>query len=282
MTTEAPVGAETRAGPQLDPYNARFDFGPWRFLHRLNPLSKAAALLPVMVVLIFSRDILTPLVFILLTLALILTGAHVRVRVLVGLLVGLPVFVAVIAFSFAVWTDAAAVDQTTLLFEVGGYKFYLGALLVGLATALRLSALLIMALLGGLTTTGPDLVRAMVQHLKVPYRIGYTALAAYRFVPRFGYELETIRQAHRVRGVASGRGPVASLKRYSGYVIPLLAGAIRHAERVALAMDSRAFGAYPTRTERYVILFRRRDWAFIAAFWLVSVAIFVLAAQLSG
>ena len=33
--------------------------------------------------------------------------------------------------------------------------------------------------------------------------------------------------------------------------MPLLAGAIRHAERVALAMDARAFGAHPDRTEAY-------------------------------
>jgi hypothetical protein len=35
--------------------------------------------------------------------------------------------------------------------------------------------------------------------------------------------------------------------------VPLLAGAIRHAERVALAMDARAFGAHPDRTERHLV-----------------------------
>lgn len=257
----------------LDPYNDTADHGPWRFLHRLNPLSKAAALLPVMVFVIFTRDIRIPLLLLLLTVALILIGAHLPRRALVVLLVGLPVFVAVIAISFGVWTDPDGVDQAVVLVHVGDYRLYLGALMVGLATSLRLSSLLVMALLGGLTTTGPDMVRSMVQQLKVPYRIGYTALAAYRFVPRFGYELDTIRQAHRVRGVAGGRGPIAALKRYFGYVIPLLAGAIRHAERVALAMDSRAFGAYPIRTERFVVPFRVRDWVFILAFWSATAVI---------
>ena len=58
--------------------------------------------------------------------------------------------------------------------------------------------------------------------------------------------------------------------------MPLLAGAIRHAERVALAMDSRAFGAYPDRTERRLVPFRARDVVFIAAFWLASAALFAL------
>ena len=108
-------------------------------------------------------------------------------------------------------------------------------------------------------------MRASVQQLRVPYRIGYTALAAFRFVPRFGHELEVIRQAHRVRGAHGGRGPFAAIARWFGYVVPLLAGAIRHAERVALAMDARAFGAYPDRTERHIVPFRARDVVFIVA-----------------
>jgi energy-coupling factor transport system permease protein len=116
-------------------------------------------------------------------------------------------------------------------------------------------------------------VRATVQQLRVPYRIGYTALAAFRFVPRFGHELDVIRQAHRVRGSHGGRGPFAAVARWFGYVVPLLAGAIRHAERVALAMDARAFGAHPDRTERHLVPFRVRDTVFIVLFWTVSAAL---------
>jgi energy-coupling factor transport system permease protein len=116
----------------------------------------------------------------------------------------------------------------------------------------------------------------MVQQLRVPYRIGYTALAAYRFVPRFGHELQVIRSAHRVRGMAGGRGPIAGIRRYLGYVVPLLAGAIRHAERVALAMDARAFGAHASRTERHLVPFRTRDWVFIVLFLCASAAIILI------
>ncbi len=52
--------------------------------------------------------------------------------------------------------------------------------------------------------------------------------------------------------------------------MPLLAGAIRHAERVALAMDARAFGAHPDRTERHLLPWRRRDTVFTAVFWIAS------------
>ncbi|WP_350226452.1 hypothetical protein [Microbacterium suwonense] len=41
-------------------------------------------------------------------------------------------------------------------------------------------------------------------------------------------------------------------------------------------MDARAFGAYPTRTERYQVPFRVRDTVFIVLFIAASAAILVL------
>jgi energy-coupling factor transport system permease protein len=236
-------------------------------LHRLNPLAKIAGPLPAMIVLIFSHEIGIPLAFLAIAFLLLLVGARLSGRALVGLLVVLPLAAAVLSLSFGLWTDASRVDLTPVLFQIGDYRFYLGALGLGAATALRLAGILALSLIAGLTSTGPDLVRATVQQLRVPYRVGYTALAAYRFVPRFGHELDVIRQGHRVRGMAAGRGPVAGIRRRLGYVVPLLAGGIRHAERVALAMDSRAFGASRTRTERHLVPFRTRDWVFMLLFW---------------
>jgi energy-coupling factor transport system permease protein len=253
---------------RADPYAAPRDFGPWRFLHRLNPLSKIAAPLPAMAFLLFTRDVATPLILCVATLVVLVVGAHLRARTLVLLLVVVPAIVAVMSVSFGIWADPALTGNSPLIFEAGPVRFTFAAWFVGLATALRLVGIVLLALLGGLTSTGPDLVRSLVQQLRVPYRLGYTALAAFRFVPRFGHELEIIRQAHRVRGISDGRGPIAWVARTAGYVVPLLAGAIRHAERVALAMDARAFGAHPTRTERYTIAFRARDWVFIVVSWM--------------
>jgi energy-coupling factor transport system permease protein len=270
----ATAATRARRGP-VDPYADAPNHGPLRFLHRLNPLAKIAAPLPAIVALIVSRDIAVPLAFILIALVLLLVGAHLSGRALLGLFVVLPVAAAVLAVSFGLWTDASRVDTSPVLFQLGDYRFYLGSLLVGTATSLRLVAILVLSLVAGLTSSGPDLVRALVQQLRVPYRVGYTALAAYRFVPRFGHELEVIRQAHRVRGMASGRGPVAAVRRWLGYVVPLLAGGIRHAERVAFAMDSRAFGAHATRTERHLVPFRVRDGVFVIVFWLVTALVVV-------
>ncbi|MFG6475489.1 energy-coupling factor transporter transmembrane component T [Microbacterium sp. P06] len=258
----------------IDPYAEAVPARGARFLPGLNPLAKIAAPLPAMIGLVFTRDAAAPLAFLLLTYVVVVIGAPSSGRMLVLLALVIPLSVLTVGLGFSVWTDASRVDQTVAVLQLGGWTLYGGALATGFATALRLGAIVALALVGGLTTTGPDLVRALVQHLRVPYRVGYTALAAFRFVPRFGHELEIIRQAHRVRGAHGGRGPIALVARWSGYVVPLLAGAIRHAERVALAMDARAFGAHATRTERHLVPFRPRDAVFVGGFWAASAALF--------
>ncbi len=233
----------------------------------LNPLAKLAAPLPAMAVLVFVRDPATPLAFIALAYAVLFLGARLTARSAAILLAVVPAAALVLGVGMSLWADPSRIEPGTALVRVGDWALYSGAVAVGMATGLRLAAIIALALIAGLTTTGPDLVRAAVQQLRVPYRIGYTALAALRFVPRFGYELDVIRQAHRVRGT---RGGVA---RWWGYIVPLLAGAIRHAERVALAMDARAFGAHADRTERHLVPWRRRDTAFVVVFCAASIGI---------
>lgn len=260
----------------LDPYAPLAATSRRQFLYGLNPLAKVAGFAPAMLLLVFVRDLATPAAFLVLAYVLILVGARVTGRLLALLLLGLPAGMLAIGVGFSLWVDAALVADTAPVVTIGDWTLYRGALLIGFATALRLGSIVALALVGGLTTSGSDLVRASVQQLRVPYRIGYTALAAFRFVPRFGHELAVIRAAHRVRGYHGGRGPFARIARGWGYIVPLLAGAIRHAERVALAMDSRAFGAHPTRTERHLVPFRTRDTVFTVVMLAVSAAIFVV------
>jgi energy-coupling factor transport system permease protein len=268
--TAAAVGRS----PAIDPYAPAAEASALRFLYGLNPLAKLGAPVPAMVLLVFVRDLATPIAFLLLSYALLLVGVSFT-RHLAAVLVAVPLGALLVSVGFALWTDAAQVSDTAPVVQIGAWTLYAGALEVGVATGLRIAAILSLTLIVGLSTAGPDLVRATVQQLRVPYRIGYTALAAFRFVPRFGHELDVIRQAHRVRGSHGGRGPFAAVGRWIGYVVPLLAGAIRHAERVALAMDARAFGAYSDRTERHLVPWRARDTFFVVAFVVASALLFV-------
>lgn len=253
--------------------------GPRRrgFLVECNPLAKILAVLPALtIVLCCSDSVALPLTALLAALVLVLVGARPRGAALRFALLGVPLFAVLSTIGFSLWASPGAARDAPVLLGVGSLVLRRDALEIGATTGLRIAALLALGLLPALSTSGPELARSLVRQLRVPYRIGYTAIAAFRFVPRFGAELDTIRLAHRARGMHGGRGPLGIARRWLGVVVPLLVGAIRHAERVALTMDSRAFGAYPTRTERHDTPWRARDWLLLALVWVASAGLFGL------
>jgi energy-coupling factor transport system permease protein len=232
------------------------------FLHRLNPLTKLAFAVVVILALTVVVDPVTPLVVtILLLLAVGLLGGARPGRLL--------------RLYAPLWLLSIGLLWTTTVFYVadpGSHPraiWVAGPLVVtdqGVAYALaiffRIQGFLAASLLYVLTTDPTDFVQALIQKARLSYRFGYGAHAAYRFVPMFEGELATIRAAHRVRGVPEGGGPIARGRQYVGYLVPLLAGGIRKAERVALAMDARGFGAYPDRTFYRQSRFGLADLAF--------------------
>jgi energy-coupling factor transport system permease protein len=121
----------------------------------------------------------------------------------------------------------------------------------GAAIALRLLCMITYTTLYFATTEPTPLVNSLILQARLPYSLGFTILAAYRFLPILQQEMEQIRAAQRIRTRVlpthtQNSGWSATAMRRS--IIPLLAGGIRRAERLALAMDGRGFGANPTRS----------------------------------
>jgi energy-coupling factor transport system permease protein len=251
------------------------------FLHRLNPLTKLGTAVALLIVLTAAGDPLTPLVLIGLSLLALLGLGQIRPVELARFLVP-----AVVLGIGVVWTTAVfyVPDPTRTLRTV----FAWGPLIVtdqGLTYAvtvfLRLQGYLAASLLFVLTTDPSDVVQALVQKLGLSYRFGYGTLAAYNLVPRLEGDFSTIQAAHRIRGVNERGGPVGAVRRYAGYLIPLLAGAVRRADRVALAMEARGFGAFPDRTYYRESRFHRADALFaIGSLALVAAVLAVLRASL--
>ena len=229
------------------------------FLHRLNPLTKLGACVLATVVVSTAGEPITPAVVA--ACALITTRAIGRVPWLsllrpmsFGLLAALGVF----------WTYS--------LFYGGSGP----AWLYGMTMAARLVAILSTSVMFVLTTDPSQFVRSLIHQARVSPRIAYSVFAAYRFVPLLEGEFETIRAAHRMRG-GVGRGtPVAAARELFGYAIPLLASAVRKGERVAMAMESRGFGALPRRTYFRSTAIDRSDAVFVAS-CLILVIILVFA-----
>jgi energy-coupling factor transport system permease protein len=240
------------------------------FLHRLNPLGKLLVFLPLMIFILLTSEPWTPLAFILLTSIVLLVFGKIPVSRF-GRILG-PMLLLVVAFLliYPFLIRPSLVQQTPLLFEFGPIALYQGGLYYGATTAMRVLALLLLSLPFSLTTDSADFLRALVQQWRLPYRLGYGILAAFRFAPMLQTEMAVIQAAHRVRGVNGGHGWRGGYERMRRYAVPLLATAIRQAERTALAMEGRAFGAFPERTYFKRMKFSRIDWFFVLGMIVVS------------
>lgn len=250
------------------------------FLHRLNPLSKALAALPVLTFVALTTDPWTPLAFILLTVWIVCALGRIPLRRLLRILAPPAALMIGFVLIYPLVVRRELVQHTPLLFSLGPIQVYQGGLRFGVATALRVFCLITLSLPFSLTTDASDFIRALVQQWKLPYRVGYSAMAAFRFVPMLQTELSVIQAAHRVRGISDKGGLRAQYDRLRRYAVPLLATAIRQAERTALAMDGRAFGAFETRTYFKRMTFAPRDAGFVLGFWLACALIVFTLAQI--
>lgn len=232
------------------------------FLHRVNPLVKLAFAVALILTLTVIVDPITPLVFATLTFLLIWWLGRARPRDLLRLVAPFLVLSFGLIWTTTLFYAATPGSHPRLLWSIGPVTVTDQAVAYSLAVFFRLIGFFAASLLFVLTTDPTDVVQALIQRLKVSYRFGYGVHAAYRFVPFFEGELATIRTAHRLRGVPEGGGPIGRIRSYVGYLVPLLAGGVRRAERVALAMDARGFGAYPDRTFYRRSRLGREDLAF--------------------
>jgi energy-coupling factor transport system permease protein len=142
-------------------------------------------------------------------------------------------------------------DPTSVtLLTIGPWRVTAEALQAGVGLGLRVVAIGSIGAVFALTTDPTRLVDALVQQARVPERFAYGALAAYGAIPRFGADLANLRSARRMRGLRGSWHP--------RILVGLLVLAIRHGDRLALAMDARAFGSGP-RSRYRDVPWRRSD-----------------------
>ncbi len=223
-------------------------------------------------------DPVTPSLLVALALGLLLTVGRVPMSTLArGLL---PATLASLGFFWVAVAFPRSYEGATVLAQWGPLVVSDQALWRGAAIALRVLCFAVYSLLFVLTTDPTDFVVALVHHWRVPRRIAYASLAAYRFVPLFAAEAESIRLAHKVRGLGAGRGIGGTWEAARRFAIPLLASAIRRAERVAIAMESKGFDADSPRTYFRTISWQTIDAIFLVAMVTAVVLVFVLSYQL--
>lgn len=180
-----------------------------------------------------------------------------------------PVWLAALAIglSNAVFSAANGDPTSTTLAVLGPIRIANEAVVNGISLGLRVAAIACVGAVFALTTDPTQLADSLVQQSWVPARFAYGALAAYQSLPRFAEDLTALRQARRIRGLRGSWHP--------RLFVGLLVLAIRHADRMAVSMDARAFGAGP-RTH-----FREQRWTWLdGAVAAGAVAILALALML--
>ncbi|MDR0302369.1 MAG: energy-coupling factor transporter transmembrane protein EcfT [Treponema sp.] len=139
--------------------------------------------------------------------------------------------------------------QNYIFKPIFGFSLKWDGLYSGLMIGCRLAALLL--LLPVLTeTTSPYEIALGLAGFGINYRSAFVITTSFNLIPLFREEGRAIMDAQRLRGSNSfekGRF-FAKLTAYPALVIPLVLGAMRKAQAVSVAMDSRAFGAFKSRT----------------------------------
>jgi energy-coupling factor transporter transmembrane protein EcfT len=139
----------------------------------------------------------------------------------------------VAAFT-AIFAAANSAPGAVPLLDVGPMVVSVAGAQAGLLVAARLLAIGAISVSFASTTSPTALVDALVQQAHLSDRFAYGALAAYGALPRLGADLRALREARALRGLRADLHP--------RLLVALLVLAIRHAERLGVAMDARGFG----------------------------------------
>lgn len=146
----------------------------------------------------------------------------------------------------------------------------------GLVSVLKL-ATLILTFSQFFTTTHPDdLAQALVK-LGLRFDLAYTLVLSMRFVPTIIRDFQIVYDAQRSRGLELEKGSfLERLKKLVPVIVPAFILTFLRIDRVAEAMESRAFGASKERSFMYELKIAWRDYVSTLALSLLPLSILLL------
>lgn len=165
--------------------------------------------------------------------------------------------------------------EGTILFEYWKIIVTKEGIQMGIAMSFRLLSLIVATYLLLMTTEQRDLVLALVK-MGLRYDFGLMLAIALSKVPALAGIAMTIMDAQKARGLELEKGNIAEkVRKYIPILIPLIIEAIRMAEGLSIAIDSRAFGK-GERTYLRELHFRKKDGAVTVVVGMVVVLCVVL------
>ena len=213
----------------------------------------------------------------------LLIGAFVLAFLFVNPLYGLVVLAIVLAFGYAakslinlkrIWFILFMIAVMTIIlwsiFAGGKTPLFLfverEALLYGIGAALRVDVMIIAGMIFLSTTRNEEIATGLVK-LGIPYRFAFAISTALRLVPTIAATGSTIGQAQRSRGLDLDSGNVIRrIRKRIPLLIPVFVSTIRSTNVFSMALESKGFGASPTRTYFLRLEMTKRDKLVLVVF----------------
>ncbi len=227
-------------------------------LHKTYPLVKLIWVFLVALGLFLYRTPLSGAVMLAVVLGLTLLAGRIPLREIIGsskLIFGLG-FLLMIFHFFA--------DPGAPVYHLGPLTLTDGGLRQGPVFFFRLSVVVLASFLLIWTTDSRDLMVSLTQ-AGISYRYAIAVFLALRFLPLVQREVDLVRAAHAIRGRAARSGLMHRFKLWQRYMFTVLVNGLRKAEATAAALDCRAFGSYPDRTNLKSVTFSPVSLVLLAA-----------------
>lgn len=231
---------------------------------RLDPRAKLIGILAFMLSAFTMNSWLQVLIGCIFTLGLICTSG-IRLTALLHAVRG---FIAL--FVITGLLNLAVVHEGRVLATIIHWQITSGGVTIALLYAIRFTLVVLCGAVV-LETTSPTSITSALEALMKPLKrwlhvqeIALVMSLALRFVPTLTSEAQSIRNAQAARGGDIETGSlVHRVQAMISIVIPIFAGALRHARGLALALDARSYHEGITRTQWHPLRIQTRDVAFI-------------------
>lgn len=235
------------------------------FMERLDPRVKMVSALAIMFSAFAIRSFWQLLVAALLT-GMIVAISGIGVK---QLFKSVHVFLAL--FVFCGLLNIFFVRSSNVLTNIGPIPITDDGVRIAILYACRFVVVIIVGAVFLATTTPTAITDAFEALLKPFAKLGMHAQEialvmslALRFLPTLGSEAKAIVDAQSVRGGSIETGTfVQRIKAMTAIIIPVFAGAIRHADNLSLALDARCYEEGIMRTHWRIMRIAKRDIAVV-------------------
>ncbi|WP_235588644.1 energy-coupling factor transporter transmembrane component T family protein [Sporosarcina koreensis] len=237
-------------------------------LHNMNPSAKFIVVTICMLTMAFFFNPWTPLLMWVGVLVIQLLFSRINWKA--WLLFMIPFFV--MAFGYFWTTLVFAADKSgPVVLSIWSINITKVQLNHALSLSFRVLAFSGLSLLFALTTNPVSFILSLMQQMKLSPKIAYSILVGYQFLPVLKDEFVQIQQAHRLRGAMQEKNVFRRLLHMRKILLPMLAGAVRKAERAAFAMEARGFTGEKRESFYKVVRVGKVDGYMVSLFMFILV-----------